>query len=268
MDARRSSLGMAIALTMVAATDPHLGDARAFRGVVVLRGPVLAGGALQGFYGVALWLWGGRTVFLLGIGGNLAIVVFYLDHAHGGVPFGPHAGEVEVVGVLDLAATLSEVALVVTLALLLRQGTPVAVREAGFTPGEGGGEAAALSRRDFLRVTGAVGAVGASGAVLGAHVERALGQEAHHQGGHAPGAGHDSHGGNGVVGDVDLSRFDPTRVLEGLLLGRGAQGGREDRQGVRANGGGDRDRGRSRRRVSGLGLQRAGSRSHPEGHGG
>jgi len=25
---------------------------------------------LQGFYGVALWLWGGRTVFILGIGGT------------------------------------------------------------------------------------------------------------------------------------------------------------------------------------------------------
>ena len=61
-------------------------------------------------------------IFLLGIGGNLAIVVFYLITRTVGVPFGPHAGEVEAVGVLDLAATLSEVALVVTLALLLRHG--------------------------------------------------------------------------------------------------------------------------------------------------
>ena len=96
--------------------------------------------------------------------------------------------------------------------------------------GEDGG-ASALSRRDFLRVTGAMGAVGASGAVLGTHIERALGQEAHHQGGHAPVAGHDSHGGNGVVGDVDLSRFDPTRFLRDFYWGEERkEGGRTVRE--------------------------------------
>jgi FtsP/CotA-like multicopper oxidase with cupredoxin domain len=190
--------------------------------------------ALQGFYGVALWRWAGRTVFILGMGGNLAIVAFYLATRTVGVPFGPHVGEVEAVGVLDLTATICEVALVVTLAVLYRMGTEVPVRGAEVALAEGGEEAGALSRRDFLRVTGATGAVGAfgaSGAVLGAHVERAIGQEAHHQGGHVSGAGHDFHGGNGVVGDVDLSRFDPTRFLRDFYRGEERkEGGRTVRE--------------------------------------
>ena len=162
--------------------------------------------------------------------GNLAVVVFYLLTRTLGVPFGPHVGEVEAVGGLDLAATISEVALVVTLALLYSQVTSIPVRGAGVSVREGG-EAAALSRRDFLRVTGAVGALGASGAVLDAHVERALGQEAHHQGGHGPSAGHSFHGGNGVVGDVDLSRFDPTKFLRDFYRGEERkEGGRTVRE--------------------------------------
>ncbi len=231
MDARRSSLGLAVALTIGAAmihvwAMPEHFEEWWFYGVLFLLVALL-----QGFYGVALWLWGGRTVFILGMGGNLAVVVFYLVTRTMGVPFGPHAGEVEAVGGLDLAATMFEVALIVTLTLLYRRGTPVPVREAEVTLAEGG-EAAALSRRDFLRVTGAVGAFGASGAVLGAHVERAFGQGAHHQGGHVASAeaGHSFHGGNGVVGDVDLSRFDPTKFLRDFYRGE------EIREGGRPSG--------------------------------
>jgi manganese oxidase len=221
MDSRRRLLGMAIALTTVAAlihvwAMPEHFEEWWFYGVLFVLVALL-----QGFYGVALWLWGGRTVFILGMVGNLTIVVFYLVTRMVGVPFGPHVGEIEAVGVLDLAATMSEVALVVTLALLYWSvrlpGTSVPVREAEVALVEGGGEAA-LSRRDFLRVTGAVGALGASGAVLGAHVERALGQEAHHHTA-GTGAGHSFHGGNGVVGDVDLSRFDPTKFLRDFYRG-------------------------------------------------
>jgi len=204
---------MAVALTMGAAmihvwAMPEHFDEWWFYGVLFLLVALL-----QGFYGAALWLWGGRTVFILGIGGNLAVVVFYLITRTVGVPFGPHVGDVEAVGVLGLAATISEVALVVTLVLLNRRGISAPVREAEV---RSGGEAAALSRRDFLRVTGAVGAFGASGAVLGTHIEQALGQEGHHQGVHVAGAGH---GGNGVVGDVDLSQFDPTRFLRDFYRG-------------------------------------------------
>ncbi|CAN5713978.1 hypothetical protein BH18ACT11_BH18ACT11_13030 [soil metagenome] len=231
MDARRSLLGIAVALTMGAAVihlwamPEHFGEWWVY-GVLFLLVALL-----QGFYGVALWLWDGRMVYIFGIGGNLAVVVFYLVTRTVGVPFGPHVGEVEAVGALDLAATTSEIALVVTLTLLLyRMGASVPIGKAE-VPQAGEGEAAALSRRDFLRVTGAVGAVSASGAVLGAHVERALGQEVHHQPGHVAGGGHGFHGGNGVVGDVDLSRFDPTVFLRDFYRGEERQeGGRTVRE--------------------------------------
>ena len=229
MDSRRRLLGIAITSTMVAAlihvwAMPEHIEEWWFYGILFALVALL-----QGFYGVALWLWGGRTVLVLGMVGNLAIVVFYLITRTVGVPFGPHVGEVEAVGILDLAATASELALVATLALLYRLGSYVPGREAEVAIAEGGGEVAAFSRRDFLRVTGAVGALGASGAVLGAHVERALGQEAHHHGGHA--TGHSSHGGNGVVGDVDLSRFDPTKFLRDFDRGKEIrEGGRTVRE--------------------------------------
>ena len=139
MDARRSSLVVAIALTMVAATI-HIWVMREhfeewwFYGVLFLLAALL-----QGFCGVALWLWGGRRIFLLGIGGNLAIVVFYLITRTVGVPFGPHAGDVEVGGCPGSRRDLSEVALVVTLALLLRQGRP-GCRSGGGVAGRGWGE--------------------------------------------------------------------------------------------------------------------------------
>jgi manganese oxidase len=219
MDARRSLSGTAVALTLGAAMI-HLWAMLEHFGEWWLYGALfLLVASVQGFYGVALWRWAGRTVYILGMGGNLAIVAFYLATRTVGVPFGPHVGEVEPVGVLDLTATVFEVALIVTLAVLYRMGKEAPVRGAEVALAEGGGEAAPLSRRDFLRVTGAVGAIGASGAVLGAHVDRALGHEAHDRGGHAHGAGHASHGGNGVVGDVDLSRFDPTRFLRDFYWG-------------------------------------------------
>src|SRR3712207_7654250 len=55
-------------------------------------------------------------LLLLGVGGNLSIVVLYLLTRTVGIPFfGPHAGEVEGVGVADLSATAAELALVVAL---------------------------------------------------------------------------------------------------------------------------------------------------------
>ncbi len=132
--------------------------------------------AAQGVYGPALLGWPRRPVFLAGVVGNLAVIVLYLVTRTVGVPiFGPHAGEVEEVGVVDLVATLAEMGLVVALVALLwsvrrsgsrslgreRAGVPVAVEM-----GSG------LSRRDFLRAAGVVGAVGVSGGALGAHAAR------------------------------------------------------------------------------------------------
>ena len=193
---------------------------------------VLAAGA-QGFYALALWRWPGKTVLLAGIVGNLAIVVLYLVTRVWGVPFlGPHAGEIEGVGVVDLAATSAEVALVLALAALLvpvRRVEIVAPAPetglAGMLGGENG-----LSRRDFLRAAGVVGAVGVSGGALGAHVNRAVGQERGHAGETGAGASA-GHGGNGVVGDVDLSRFDPTEFLRDFYRGEvRTEGGRTVRE--------------------------------------
>jgi len=56
----------------------------------------------------------------VGIAGNSAIVLLYLLTRVVGIPlFGPEAGEVEGVGVIDLRVTSSEVAIVVALGELL-----------------------------------------------------------------------------------------------------------------------------------------------------
>ena len=178
----------------------------------------------QGLYGPALIRSPRRPVLLLtGVGGNLAIIVLYLVTRTVGVPFiGPHAGEIEEVGVIDLAATLAEVVLVVALAALLwsvmRSGSRPLGREEARVPvtvetGSG------LSRRDFLRAVGFGGAIGVSGGALGAHAGRSAGQETHRSGVDGAGSVHGVHGGNGVVGDVDLSRFDPTGFLRDFYRG-------------------------------------------------
>ncbi len=79
----------------------------------------------QGAYAAALLRWPRRPLLLLGIGGNVSIIVLYLLTRTVGIPFfGPHAGEVEGVGVADLFATTSELALVVALLGVLLRGLP------------------------------------------------------------------------------------------------------------------------------------------------
>jgi hypothetical protein len=61
-----------------------------------------------------------RTVLVLGIVGNSAIVLLYLLTRGVGIPlFGPEAGEIEEVGIIDVCATSSEAAIVVALGALL-----------------------------------------------------------------------------------------------------------------------------------------------------
>ncbi|MDQ4143016.1 MAG: hypothetical protein M3198_04585 [Actinomycetota bacterium] len=94
---------------------------------------ITAGG--QAFYAWILLRRPGRRYFLLGIVGNLAIVVLYVLTRTIGVPvFGPHAGEVEGVGTLDLLATGAESTLVVLLAalLLMRRDQLTPDRASGF----------------------------------------------------------------------------------------------------------------------------------------
>jgi hypothetical protein len=92
--------------------------------VVGLRG-VLLGDRLgtKALYAPLVLVWPTRIVLLVGIGGNLAIVVLYLLTRTVGVPlFGPGAGEVEGIGFVDSCATTTEVGIAVALgAALLRE---------------------------------------------------------------------------------------------------------------------------------------------------
>jgi hypothetical protein len=67
--------------------------------------------------------WPNRTVLVLGIAGNSAIILLYLLTRVVGIPFfGPAAGEVEGVGLADVCATASEAAIVVATGALLLRG--------------------------------------------------------------------------------------------------------------------------------------------------
>ena len=79
----------------------------------------------QGAYSAALLRWPRRPLLLLGVGGNLSIVVLYLLTRTVGIPFfGPHAGEVEGVGLADLSVTIAELALVAALLTMLVRSLP------------------------------------------------------------------------------------------------------------------------------------------------
>ena len=85
----------------------------------------LVSAVAQGAYSAALLRWPRRPLLLVGIGGNVSIIVLYLLTRTVGIPlFGPHAGEVEGVGVADLFAMTSELALVVVLLGVLLRGLP------------------------------------------------------------------------------------------------------------------------------------------------
>ncbi len=86
----------------------------------------LAATAAQILYVPIVVLLPTRIVLLLGIAGNLAIVVLYLLTRTVGIPlFGPEAGEVEGFGFVDVCATASELGIALSLgAALLRNATP------------------------------------------------------------------------------------------------------------------------------------------------
>src|SRR5215213_5959656 len=86
----------------------------------------LMAAASQVLYAPLVLVWPTRLVLLLGIAGNLTIVVLYFLTRTVGIPlFGPGAGEVEGVGFIDLCATTSEVGIAVALgAALLRETAP------------------------------------------------------------------------------------------------------------------------------------------------
>jgi manganese oxidase len=185
----------------------------------------LVAAVAQACYGLALLRWRGKSLLLLGVVGNLSIVSLWAVTRTVGIPFfGPHAGEVESVGAVDLLATAAELALVtVLLAALLPSARRSEVDPVcGVRSAMAGELGQRLSRRDFLRASGTVGALGISGAVLGAYAADARGQDGgagseHHGGGEVGST--PTHMGNTVVGDVDLSRFDPTEFLRSFYWG-------------------------------------------------
>ena len=79
--------------------------------------------AAQALYAPLLLRRPNRAILLLGVAGNLAVVILWLVTRTTGIPlFGPHAGEVEEAGALDLACTLAEVGIVVGLGTLAMRG--------------------------------------------------------------------------------------------------------------------------------------------------
>ena len=79
----------------------------------------------QGLYALVLPRRPSRPLLLLGVAGNLAVAILWLATRTTGIPLlGPHAGEVEGVGVLDLACTLAEVGIVAALGVLAMRGLP------------------------------------------------------------------------------------------------------------------------------------------------
>jgi hypothetical protein len=77
----------------------------------------------QALYAAILVTWPGQKLLIAGIAGDSAIILLYLLTRTVGIPFfGPGAGEIEEVGLLDVGATVAEAVMVVALgALLLRQ---------------------------------------------------------------------------------------------------------------------------------------------------
>lgn len=65
-------------------------------------------------------------LILTGIVGNLAVVALYVVTRTVGIPvFGPHAGEVEVIGGIDSVAVMAETVLVIGLVALSSTSVPV-----------------------------------------------------------------------------------------------------------------------------------------------
>ena len=79
----------------------------------------------QGLYALGLLRRPSRAFLLIGLAGNLAVAILWLATRTTGISLlGPHAGEVEGVGVLDLACTLVEVGIAAGLGVLAVRNLP------------------------------------------------------------------------------------------------------------------------------------------------
>lgn len=79
----------------------------------------LAVGLGQGLLGAALLRWRSARVALVGVVGNLAVVLMYVLSRTDGVPLGPHANVAEKAKTVDLLTTAGEIVLIVVLLAML-----------------------------------------------------------------------------------------------------------------------------------------------------
>ena len=82
----------------------------------------------QGFFAIALLRTSWRWLIPVGIAGNLFFIALYVVARTAGIPLiGPHAGEVEPVGGVDVVSKLLELALVLALIPIWRMSSLGAV---------------------------------------------------------------------------------------------------------------------------------------------
>ncbi len=78
----------------------------------------------QALYAIVLLRTPTPTLLRVGIIGNVAIVALWVVTRTIGIPiFGPHAGEIEAIGAIDVASKLVEVLLIVVLGVMLQSAS-------------------------------------------------------------------------------------------------------------------------------------------------
>jgi hypothetical protein len=144
-------------------TSPAAGLLEAGRRVTLLPLVALAGAGAAGVHAVVMpehfeesWLYGtfflvaalaqlsysawllvrpSRELLIVGLAGNLSIVVLWLVTRTVGIPLGPAAGTTEEFGGLDMLAAFFELATALGAVLLLRRGGPLrSVRPSAWSP--------------------------------------------------------------------------------------------------------------------------------------
>jgi hypothetical protein len=78
----------------------------------------------QALYAIVILRAPTPTLLRVGIIGNVAIIALWVVTRTIGIPvFGPHAGEIEAIGAIDVASKVVEVLLIVVLGVILRSAS-------------------------------------------------------------------------------------------------------------------------------------------------
>ena len=78
----------------------------------------------QALYAIVILRAPTPTLLRVGIIGNVAIIALWVVTRTIGIPvFGPHAGEIEAIGAIDVASKLVELLLIVVLGVMLRSAS-------------------------------------------------------------------------------------------------------------------------------------------------